>query len=58
MMPLLAYKSMCTLYTQLYFPSFLVTRETERFIKKLNYIFKKNKIANWRIIRNALTFKH
>ena len=45
-MPLLGYKFMCTLYTQLYFPSFLVTRETEMFIKKLNYIFKKNKIAN------------
>ena len=47
MMPLnLAYKSMYTLYTELYnFPSFLVTRETERFVKNLNGIFKKSEIA-------------
>ena len=37
---------MCTLYAQFYSPSLLVTRETEMFTKKLNYTFKKNKIAN------------
>ena len=48
---------MCTLYAQFYSPSLLVTRETEMFTKKLNYIFKKNKIANWRIIRNIFDFQ-
>ena len=37
---------MCTLYTLSFIISYLVTRETEMFIKELNYIFKKNKIAN------------
>ena len=39
---------MSTFYIQFYFPSFdpCEFRETVRFIKQLNYIFKKNKIAN------------